>query len=281
MSYVLCSGGLGNQMFQYAFYKSLVLNNKNAEFDTSYFKHINVHNGYELERCFGIVTPKCKKEHFNKVWQLVYSLMARMHKNSFMGVKTESFFKDFDLAQIGPKDILNGYWQSEKFFVQNKAEIVKDFDFKNISQKSAEIVNQMKNTESVAVHIRRGDYLGLARFVNLAETNYYKNATEYIKKNVENPVFYVFSDDAKWCRENMQFPGETVYVDFNKGKDSYQDMYIMSQAKYNILANSSFSWWAGYLGEHKFVIRPSKYKTTWSEEADRKLYPEEWIKMEV
>lgn len=281
MAYVICSGGLGNQMFQYAYYKKLALENENVFLDVSYFKYNNVHNGYELNRCFGIDTKKCPKNYYSKSWEIVYKIMSRMHFKKMLNVKYESYIRENPNEKIKKNDVLNGYWQSEKYFADVSHEVIKDFNFKNISEESQKVAEEMKNCNSVAVHIRRGDYLGLSRYVNLAQTNYYKNATEYINKTVENPVFYVFSDDVQWCKANMEFPGKTVYVDFNKGDKSYQDMYLMSSAKNIILANSSFSWWAGYLGEHDMVIRPSKYKTVWTKENDELLYPKNWVKMEI
>ena len=91
----------------------------------------------------------------------------------------------------------------------------------------------------------------------------------------------LFSDEIDWCKKNMKLPWKTIYVDFNTGMKSYEDMYLISSSRNAILANSSFSWWAGYLGKHDMVIRPSKYKVNWSKEQDTILYPAKWIKIEV
>ena len=281
MTYVLCSGGLGNQMFQYALYCSLVSMEKQVIFDTSYYKHEAVHSGYELERCFNIKAGVDKYDHFNVAWKTFYSLMSKMKKYSFGNIIMESPQEILNLNSVPDKAVLFGYWQSEYYFKSLKNKIVSEFSFQNISKESKVIAEQMRKENSVAIHVRRGDYLKATQYVNLSETNYYERAIEYINTHVANPQYYVFSDEIDWCKKNMKLPWKTIYVDFNTGMKSYEDMYLISSSRNAILANSSFSWWAGYLGKHDMVIRPSKYKVDWSKEQDTILYPAEWIEIEV
>ena len=135
----------------------------------------------------------------------------------------------------------------------------------------------MQKENSVAVHIRRGDYLKNPKYVNLSETNYYHNSLIEVNRRYDSPYIYVFSDDVSWCRNSGMFAGNTTYVDFNDGQHAYEDMFLMTQAKAIITANSSFSWWAGYLGDHDLVIRPEKYLNQWTKCQDNRLYPTEWI----
>ena len=282
MIYVLCSGGLGNQMFQYALYRSLIFAGKQAVFDTSYYKHETVHSGYEIEKCFGIKVGEDKNDHFNVVWKFFYSLMARTKKYSFYNIIMENPQKILDINFVQNKAVLFGYWQSENYFKTLKNELISELKFQNISEKSQIMARKMRKENSIAIHVRRGDYLKTTQYMNLSETNYYNRAIDYINEHITNPQYYVFSDEIDWCKKNMKLPQDkTTYVDFNTGTRSYEDMYLISCSKNAILANSSFSWWAGYLGKHDIVIRPSKYKVNWSKEQDDMLYPVEWIKIEV
>lgn len=282
MIYVLCSGGLGNQMFQYALYRSLVAAGKQAIFDTSYYKHETVHAGYEIEKCFNIKAGENKCDHFNVVWKFFYSLMSRANRYSFCNIIMENPRKMLDINFLPNKAVLFGYWQSENYFKSLKNKLISEFEFQNISEESQTVAQKMKKENSVAIHVRRGDYLKATQYMNLAETSYYERAIDYINMHVTNPRYYIFSDEIDWCKKNMKLPKDkTIYVDFNTGIKSYEDMYLISSSKNVILANSSFSWWAGYLGKHEIVIRPSKYKVNWSEEQDNMLYPAEWIKIEV
>ena len=282
MIYVLCSGGLGNQMFQYALYRSLIFAGKQAVFDTSYYKHETVHSGYEIEKCFGIKVGEDKNDHFNVVWKFFYSLMARTKKYSFHNIIMENPQKILDINFVQNKAVLFGYWQSENYFKTLKNELISELKFQNISEKSQIMARKMRKENSIAIHVRRGDYLKTTQYMNLSETNYYNRAIDYINEHITNPQYYVFSDEIDWCKKNMKLPQDkTTYVDFNTGTRSYEDMYLISCSKNAILANSSFSWWAGYLAKHDIVIRPSKYKVNWSKEQDDMLYPVEWIKIEV
>lgn len=276
---LLCSGGLGNQMFQYAFYCNLKKQGIDVEFDTSYFDYNSVHSGYELQKCFGINEGTNRHNRFSKKWGLVYSLMAKMRMKRLFNIKFEGYpiNKIFKMKT----GILYGYWQSEKYFQGIEEYIKKRFTFKNISEESKLLLDSLHKENSVAIHVRRGDYLKLGRYVNLSETEYYRNAIKKIYEEVSCPAFFVFSDDINWCRENMSLPNDTIYVDFNCSEKSYEDMFLMSNASNIILANSSFSWWAGYLGNHNRVYRPSKYKVDWKAEDDIDLFPVRWIKVEV
>lgn len=110
---------------------------------------------------------------------------------------------------------------------------------------------------AISVHVRRTDYVNSGRF-NLTQ-GYYTRAMEYIAKIVENPHFYIFSDDINWVEKNMEFNYPHTFVKGNMEQDSYIDMWLMSQCKHNIIANSTFSWWGAWLNNNpeKIVIAPN------------------------
>lgn len=278
---VLCSGGLGNQMFQYAFFRRLQLNNEDVILDTSFFVHNTVHSGYELNKCFGFSDNVVTHNFFNHFWRGIYFVMSKLNVGKFMNIIIEKQGEKLDLSHLTGREIMYGYWQTEEYFSDYKELIIKELSFINLSNKSINISKQMASENSVAIHVRRGDYLLASQYVNLGNTNYYHNAIDYIKENVNNPKYYVFSDDINWCKKNLDIPKDSMFVDFNTGNRSYEDMFLISCCKYAVVANSSFSWWGGYLGNHDFVLRPEKYKVKWDEKQDSFLYPKEWVKIEV
>lgn len=274
MAYVLCSGGLGNQMFQYAHFLSLKKQGLNVTLDTSFFKHNNVHGGYCLERCFGITDGTDAIDHYSVLWSLKYSILSKAKIKNGLNV----FMGDEDISErrLRERSVIYGFWQGEKFFRNVSDKVKRKFSFINVSEQSLALGYTMENENSVAVHIRRGDYLSSSKYVNLSSSQYYRNAIAIVHERVETPHFYVFSDDIEWCKHSGFFCSETTYVDYNDTVHSYEDMYLMSKCKVVITANSSFSWWAGYLGNHKIVIRPEKYLVNWDENQDKTLYPVTW-----
>ena len=135
------------------------------------------------------------------------------------------------------------------------------FQFPTPNKKNRETVEQMKNAPSVGVHVRRGDYVGNRGFGGICTLDYYKKALAMIESTPET-FYYVFSNDISWCEENLRALMKNVcYVNWNKGKDSAWDMYLMSQCNQLIIANSSFSWWGAYLNKKAGKIIAPK---TWN-----------------
>lgn len=122
------------------------------------------------------------------------------------------------------------------------------------------IMDYIQSVNSVSIHFRRGDYIG-NRIHETDKTEYYKEALNIIQSKVENPVYFVFSDDINWIRENFKTSFETHYIDFNDSESNYEDLKLMSSCKHNIIANSSFSWWGAWLNSNpdKIVISPKKW----------------------
>ena len=280
MIYVLCSGGLGNQMFQYAYKKHLEEKGKEALLDTSYFKHSNVHSGYILGSAFGI-DGSDKKDHFNTHWKIRYSMMSKLGLKQMGSVRMERPDSEIDETKIGKNAVLYGFWQGERFFTDVKDKVKQRFKFKNLSAQTVDLGKKMMGEESVAVHIRRGDYLKYSKYVNLSSTKYYNHALNIIRNQHSNPRLYIFSDDIAWCKQSGLFDENVSYIDFNDGVHAYEDMFLMTRCNAIITANSTFSWWGGYLGNHQIVIRPEKFLVNWSAVQDRRLYPQEWISCRI
>ena len=154
--------------------------------------------------------------------------------------------------------MVKGYLQSWKNFIGHEDYIRENMIFKNeVSDKSRETMDKMKNENAVSLHVRRGDYI-LQGYILLTQ-DYYSKAIDYIKRNVKNPVFYVFSNDMKWAKENIKIDAPHVYVDWTKR--DYEDLQLMAECKHFVNANSSFSWWGSFLGKNKnkIIIAPDKH----------------------
>ena len=170
----------------------------------------------------------------------------------------------------------NGVWQDKKYLVNV------DIPFKKLilSDRNRGIQEIIMREDSIAIHIRRGDYLKpqyVGRYVHLCETDYYKRALEVAKGISPNYTCFFFSDDIKWVKEHFAIEG-AYYVDWNKGNDSFYDMYLMSHAKVNIITNSTFSFWAARLNRRAtLVIYPLSWYSDNSDFVNPDIFPQCWI----
>lgn len=270
MKIVNILGGLGNQMFVYAMYLAL----KEAHPDEDVllcrrsYKGYPLHNGYELDRIFGIDAPeasliqlaKVAYPYFNyKTWQLMRHFFPQ--RKSMASGTTQI---PFDYKKVTRMDdvFYDGYWQNEKNFLSIREKVIETFTFPDFqNEKNKALVEKLKNIRAASCHIRRGDYL-LDPVYGVCNSTYYENAVTELKETVNPDVYCVFSDDIDWCKKNLiELIGrdkEVIFVDWNKGKESYRDIQLMSLCHYNIIANSSFSWWGAWLNNHedKVVLAP-------------------------
>lgn len=256
MKFIICKGGLGNQMFQYAFYLSLLNKGANASIDTTMYEIVKMHNGFELSRVFGIQHSSAQASFILKKW---IQFLSR-YRPKLLVYKDSAYKYDKDVFYASQKYLL-GDWISYLYFEDIECIIKKNYSFKDINSTNLDTAAIMKSTNSVSIHIRRGDYLNLTNY-NVCDEKYYTDAIKAIKERVVNPVFYIFSNDIVWSTEFIKkFDVRYIIVDNNQGADSYQDMYLMTQCKHNIIANSTFSWWGAWLNDnsHKIVIAPNKW----------------------
>ena len=287
MIIVRVTGGLGNQMFQYAMYKSLEKKGKLVKLDSkAFYETKKEHNGYELERIFDIKPNKPTKEDLEKFDENNISTLFKIKRKLFGDKKfvydTKEYVFNKDVYKL-KNSYLNGYWQSIKYFEGIENDIKKDFRFKNqLDNKNLEILNEIENSNSISIHIRRGDYMSPENYNMygcIATPTYYKKAIKVIEEKVENPTFFVFSNDMDWVKKNIQINSRVFYIDINSGNGSYKDMQLMSNCKHNIIANSSFSWWGAWLNENKnkIVIAPKKWINREDVDSDKiELFCEGW-----
>ena len=177
---------------------------------------------------------------------------------------------------------LAGYWQSEKYFSFIEEKIKAEFTFKiEIDDINKKYLEEMNKVESISLHVRRGDYLS-SPSLNVCTEKYYENAITYFRERIENPIFFVFSNDIEWCRQNIN--GKDIkYINVNKGERSYNDMRLMSACKHNIIANSSFSWWGAWLNSNaqKIIVAPNKWINNSKNVSESDIIPEKWKKIEI
>ena len=169
---------------------------------------------------------------------------------------------------------IKGYFQNEKYFKHIRSVLLNEFVPPKKIKISKELKNALNNNESVSIHIRRGDYVKLNFSLN---SIYYIKAIKYIKQIYYNPIFIVFSDDLEWVKANIHINNQVIYVNENGELKDYEELFIMSHCKSNIISNSTFSWWGAWLNtyEKKIVIAPKK----WMEPQDG-IIPNDWIIIE-
>lgn len=285
-------GGLGNQMFQYSIARALShYKHTSLRLDISGYNNYNLHQGFELCNVFDVSGEIATISDIHNIlgWQssqsvrqiLSHPKLSKFKSSKFVLEPNFNFWPEF---LNSPNDCyLDGYWQSEKYFFGCSALIRKDFTFKNVLDPyNLELASIIDKTNSVSIHIRRGDYVSnLKTNANhgLCSIDYYLTAFNYITKRIESPYFFIFSDDIEWARKNISLHSPCQFISHNIGSKSYVDMQLMSLCKHNVIANSSFSWWGAWLNtnESKIVISPSKWFAVDTDVID--LIPSNWISL--
>lgn len=281
--------GLGNTMFQYAFLCELRKRGNRACFIIH--KRLEMeHNGYELNKIFNIA-PYSSLKWYEIVIIHILEFMAnhtfvlynKIIKRFFTIVKVKENFIFYPEVFNYQKNCLYfGTWQSLKYFQNVQTELKATFTF-NITQLNSftkETLKKLNTSNSIAIHIRRGDYTKEefnGGFSKCCPIQYYRNAINIIKERVNTPRFYIFTNDIEYAKKEFKTSEYTI-IEGNKNKDAWQDMFLMSQCKHNIIANSTFSWWAAYLNknENKIIIAPKKW---WYYFEKDDVVPDTWIRI--
>ncbi len=224
--------------------------------ELGYYDISNGHYGFELQRVFGI---KEKTDNFNRrsLNSLCFRLLNKTIPN-MVCYEDDSVYNAELLFK--PRKYIKGFWQDERYFNAIRQRVIEVFKFRDIDECNLAVAEELKNCNSVSLHIRRGDYITYG--FPIVDVEYYKRAIEYVSDRILNPVFYVFSDDCCAAESLMRNIGVGyILITHNKGNDSYKDMYLMSQCQHNIIANSSFSWWGAWLNQNKdrIVVAPRNW----------------------
>lgn len=260
-------GGLGNQLYQYAMYEKLQSLGKEVKLDlyayTDAAKDEKEWRRLELTRFEQLDFKICTQEERTAFLDNDMHWKERIRRK-LLGRRncTVTEVKSYMPELFEMDDVyLYGYWNCERYYEDRIAQLQSKLIFpKSDKEDNRHAMEEMAACSSIAVHIRRKDYLTVAegkRYMGICTQAYYKSAMRYIGQHVENPQYYIFSDDMDYVREHYQ--GENIHiVDWNTQEDSFYDLQLMSCCKHIICANSTFSMWGARLNQNvdKIMIRP-------------------------
>lgn len=260
---ILFHGGLGNQLYQYCFYRWIQICFPDIEVlaDLSEYVVLDCHQGFELFRVFPkIQIQKASGCDLYKVYGELPRIYGWVGKNFIerkvrkplnkwiFSIKSDAVFEEcsetnYESVIVGIKNgkrYFSGYWQDNFYFSENIRLLRQELKFKDITDEENILqFKRIQDSDSVSVHVRRGDYVSAGW--PLLEMEYYKQAVKIISEKVENPLFFIFSDDKEYIEHEFEWLENKVIVKNNNGQNSYIDLQLMSHCKHNIVANSTFS----------------------------------------
>lgn len=277
-------GGIGNQLFQYAFAKALAQHNPDVFLDISDYRFYDDRQ-FDLA-CFHISLPIASEKQVAQFLP-VAGRKAKIQrffrdvfqKNYLYFQEKQGDFEENILKKYNENTYFDGYWQSYRYF--EGINLKNDLTFKTKALEQNKIfIEKIQNSKSVSLHIRRGDYVNKAdvnKIFRVLELDYYKKSIELISQKI-SPHFFVFSDDIDWAKEHLQTGFPQTFIDTQN--PNFEDLRLMSLCKHHIIANSSFSWWGTWLNknDNKIVLCPKK----WYNEntlSNPYLIPDKWIKI--
>ena len=294
MKIVKLKGGLGNQMFQYAFAKLVEKKTGDTvKVDFSAYSSL----GTDVIRVpriakFILSLESASSEDIASICLFKHTgnSLSLFYKGLIFAEKTinERYFFEPNRAYISPDllmryDYFDGYWQSYRYIDEVKDGILADFiPNYELSENTRKTMEQMQRENSVFIGVRKGDYTAdkktIAHYGSF-DSNYYLAAMKCIAEKVENPKFYIFSNDVDWCKKNLDWGGyNIVYREPEQQTDDFEELILMSSCKHAIIVNSTYNWWGAYLikNPHKIVCCPQKW---FFDEAPIDIIPKEWIQI--
>lgn len=286
------SGGLGNQLFQYAAARAISLrNNCKLVLDLAWFSETQFGLGvtprsYSLDP---FELPVLVKRKLN-LWSVsrftsflisFKNAASRFSKNIY---SEKSYNFDSRVLALRVPVRLKGYWQSHRYF-EDFSECIKSEigTIRKLSHESAQILDKIVKSNSICLHIRRGDYvsnLNASTFHGVCSMDYYRRGLEIVSDGLDLPHAFVFTDDPDWAKEHLDIGVKFTVVDVNGPDDAYQDLWLMSSCDRFVIANSSLSWWGAWLSRSpdKVVVAPKQWFA--SMEIDTSdLIPSDWIRV--
>lgn len=300
------NGRLGNQMFQYAVLRAYMLKyhengirinfgrvrNENFKNDLDDFNICKLDSDEKIElstiqKIIVKVINKIESKYNKKYERSVYNIKVHKFEKRISKIlmKFGIYWLQQGYMELKKSNAKNKYFvglfESSKYFNDYREEILKEFTPKHDKiKKNIPLYEKIENSNSICVTIRRGDFLDnkFAKDHYICTPEYFDKAVSKISELVENPHFFIFSDDIKWVKENMTFPGE---VDYEDGTDPvWEKIRLMYSCKHFVISNSTFSWWAQYLSRNdkKIVVAPSRWKNTYQ---NNDIYEDDWIIIDV
>tara|TARA_B110001452_G_C15231804_1_gene426662 strand:+ start:327 stop:1250 length:924 start_codon:yes stop_codon:yes gene_type:complete len=280
-------GGLANQMFQYAFYKTIAkINNTSLYLDVSWFEEnitpqwninskkikpatfqlylFNTNYMISSDKIVSKIYAKRNPYGEFKIIKKIYNQIEKIKPNHKKIIVKQNISEyDSNLMKIQNNTLLDGFFQHHQFLGKFRSLLLSEFKLKKefINPTFLNFKKEIITTNSVSIHIRRGDYLKLN---HSCSENYFNHAIRFIEKSCGNPIFYVFSDDINWCKKKLTFNSTSNFLSENYNLKDYHEIMLMKYCKHNIISNSTFSFWGAWLNENpnKKVVYPSKIKDT-------------------
>jgi len=284
-------GGLGNQLFQYATARSLAIRHATELIIDATCLDDSRH--YMLDR-FMITASTVlaeKIQHSNGLIPLLLKpfgsfidIFTKQNKHSVSIYTEPHFHYDAGIESVPDDTNLDGYWQSERYFKGIEEIIRSELCVKAAADDiNLKFAADIRAVNAVSLHVRRGDYASCAElreYHGLCTPDYYQNAVRFISSRVTSPIFFVFSDEPCWVKENLSLEAPMIVISHNGTERGEEDLRLMSLCRHHIIANSSFSWWGAWLNPNrqKIVIAPRRWfnhpgiVTT-------DLIPPEWIQI--
>jgi hypothetical protein len=262
-------GGLGNQMFQYAFGLYLARKHQTQLALDLHSYQTGPQHGYMLDRFQISAAPLSHQasQRIPKRYRTVGSkwLPDWLRPKVLRRVKERPFGFHEKYLNNSDNSYLVGYWQSEKFFPGLRDELVRQFTpIAEVSDASQRVIECMQTVPSISLHIRRGDYVNNSEISQIYEPltlEYYRASFERFAEQHEQVQAFVFSNDLQWCREHLRLSATTHFVDHTQRNSAHEDLFMMSHAACNVIANSTFSWWAAYLNnrDDRTAFAPARW----------------------
>ena len=279
MIIVRLQGGLGNQLFQYAFGRALSLkHNKSVFFEKSFKQHsiFGITKRYYALDVFTIEAKILEENNLHKITSAIKRILQKIFHIQWRGLE-KSFV--FDEKMLGVKDgYFDGYWQSYKYFQEIESVIKHELVLKEVSPEIGQLADKIEKEKSLAIHVRRGDFVNNKKH-EVVKNDYYQKALQIIESKNTIEHVYVFSDDIDWCEKELHFDYPTTFVSsVYEGKHGEGHLYLMSKCQYFIIPNSTFAWWGAWLSnrKEKIVVAPKVWRNDIFIETDD-LLPQDWI----
>ncbi len=265
MQIVKVMGGLGNQMFAYAFALALRGRGREVKLDVTWYDRNRAHNGWELGSIFDLDIPACSREERDALADLDSSLTSRIRRKLFGERRGHHKERrpgyEGRFLEIPGNAYLDGFWQSPRYHAGVEGEIEKAFAFRGpMEARGEELLLSADGRDLLGVHVRRGDYLESEALSEVCTEAYYRRALAAAREGARNPLVVFFSDDLAWCERRLATGLDAAFVDWNRGSDAWRDMRLMTLCDRLVIANSSFSWWGARLGARdRAIFAPSRW----------------------
>ena len=295
MIYVNITGGLGNQMFQYAIARKYQIETNQKIilniYELKKFKKSRTYqlNGFEISNNIEVSDEKLpwfvhRRNYINKILRKLSPkcylfVMSKIYNSIIWYLETKT-----ELPRLNKgKDIyIGGYWQSDYYFRDIDDIIIKDFTpKKELKAENIDLYEKIINCESICVTIRRGDYISNLKYKKLyyiCDNEYFIEGVKKIREEIPSAKVFVFSDDVEWVKNNIDFGCETYYE--SGFDDVWEKLKLMSNCKHFVISNSTFSWWAQHLSrnQNKIVYAPSRW---YPDNRKCDIYEENWKYIDV